>query len=109
MASIEEMRADGRAKVASRTEDENMWHFRDWRRNVSLDEERNRERNHRMEKKTKEGCIPVFDIGCPVPHEGCIQQGAWAISVESLGNKIPNISAKKNKKSVSPVNRKLAD
>jgi hypothetical protein len=36
-------------------------------------------------------------------------QAAWAISVQSLGNTIPNINARKNKKSVGLVNRKLAD
>ena len=97
MASIEEMRTNGRAKGASRTEDENMWHFRDWRRNAGLGGE------------GIEGYIQVFVIGCPVPHEGCIQQAVWTISVESLGKTIPNINAGKNKKSVSPVNRKLAD
>jgi hypothetical protein len=48
-----------------------MWHFRDWRRNVGLDEEGiEGKRKHRMAKKTKEGYIQVFVIGCPVPHEG---------------------------------------
>jgi hypothetical protein len=102
------MRADGRAKVASRAENENMWHFRDWRRNVSLDEERNRAKPQDGEEDQR-GMYSSVDIGCPVPHEACIQQGAWVISVKSLGNTIPNINAQRNKKSVGPVNRKLAD
>ena len=36
-------------------------------------------------------------------------QAAWAINVESLGNTVPSISTKENKKSVGPVNKKLAD
>lgn len=60
-------------------------------------------------RRPKGGCIQVFDIGCPVPHEGCIHVGCLAISVESLGNTIPSINAQKNKKSVGLVNRKLAD
>jgi hypothetical protein len=88
-----------------------MWHFRDWRRNVSLEEEGTEgKRKHRVAKKAKEGCIQVFDIGCPVPHERLysrrlLGQLAWKV----WGNTIPHISTKKNKKSVGPVNRKLAD
>jgi hypothetical protein len=76
MASIEEMCTDGRAKGASRTEDENMWHFRDWKRNVGLDEEGTEgKQKHRMGEEDQEGRIQVFDIGCPVLHEGNIHAG----------------------------------
>ena len=76
MASIEEMCTDGRAKGASRTEDENMWHFRDWKRNVGLDEEGTEgKRKHRTAKKAKRDVSECFDIGCPVLHEGNIHAG----------------------------------